>query len=240
MKIYIYFCDILLYIFVRSINSYTEWFMVPHGDVYVVLRVWEYCIKWNDHTNNTNIRALKYYELLFTNSSLFLMLSFFFFLLCTIGDTISGTWFCRRYRRYVCFPIFCTKRIVVVYSNFIPFIFQKKYVEASTGIFRPVPPFGSILSTVPSNAIYFGSILGVQRFCCKSLELLRRKEDIGNEIFGFAMIYPYYHYFLNHSEHRLIRHNRIIGGSVALCIIYANFLAWVYHLYLVTYRYQDV
>ena len=56
------------------------------------------------------------------------------------------------------------------------------------------------------------------------MELLRRKEDIGNELFGFAMIYPYYHYLLNHSERRLIGHNRFVGGTVALCIVYANFL----------------
>ena len=57
------------------------------------------------------------------------------------------------------------------------------------------------------------------------MELLRRKEDIGNELFGFAMIYPYYHYLLNHSERRLIGHNRFVGGTVALCIVYANLLA---------------
>jgi hypothetical protein len=57
------------------------------------------------------------------------------------------------------------------------------------------------------------------------MELLRRKEDIGNEMFGFAMIYPYYHYFLNHSERRLISHNRIVGGTVVFCVVYANLLA---------------
>lgn len=98
------------------------------------------------------------------------------------------------------------------------------FIEASTGVFRPIPPFGS-LSSIPSNAIYFGSILGFQRLCCKSMELVRRQEDIGNDLFGFAMIWPYYHYFLNHSERRLISHNRFVGGSLILCIVYANFLA---------------
>jgi hypothetical protein len=102
--------------------------------------------------------------------------------------------------------------------------FSDLFTEASSGVFRPILPFGA-LSSIPSNAIYFGSILGFQRLCCKSMELVRRREDIGNDLFGFAMIWPYYHYFLNHSEMRLIRHNRLVGGSFVLCIIYANFLA---------------
>lgn len=96
--------------------------------------------------------------------------------------------------------------------------------EAATGVFKSVPPFGAIAS-MPSNAIYFGSILGFQRLCSKSLELIRRREDYVNEIFGFAMIYPYYRVLLNHSENRLIRHNRMVGGIVILSIAYANFLA---------------
>jgi hypothetical protein len=96
--------------------------------------------------------------------------------------------------------------------------------EASSGIFCKVPPFGS-LSAVPANAIYFGSVLGFQRLCSKSIELVRRKEDVWNEVFGFGMIWPYYHYVLNHSERRLVRHNRVVGGAVVLSILYANFLA---------------
>lgn len=98
------------------------------------------------------------------------------------------------------------------------------YTEAATGIFRPVPPFYS-LSAIPSNAIFFGSILGYQRLCCKSLELIRRKEDAINDLFGFVMIAPYYHYVLNHSHARLVAHNRIVGGMVAASVVYANFLA---------------
>ena len=96
--------------------------------------------------------------------------------------------------------------------------------EAATGIFRPVPPFSS-LSMVPSNALYFGSILGFQRLCAKSLELVRRQEDNFNEYFGFAMIGPYYYYILNHSERRLVLHNRAMGIMVFGAICYANILA---------------
>lgn len=84
-----------------------------------------------------------------------------------------------------------------------------------------MPPFSS-LRAVSYNAIYFGCILGYQRFCCKSLELIRRKEDIVNDIFGFTMIYPYYRYILNHSEKRLLLHHRIVSGSIILSIIYTN------------------
>jgi hypothetical protein len=91
-------------------------------------------------------------------------------------------------------------------------------------VFRPVPPFSS-LASVPQNAIFFGSILGVQRFCCKGMELVRRQEDIFNDLFGFGMLWPYYHYLLNHSERRLILHNRVVSGSVVLAVAYANFIA---------------
>ncbi|GAX26963.1 hypothetical protein FisN_9Lh266 [Fistulifera solaris] len=96
--------------------------------------------------------------------------------------------------------------------------------EAATGIFRPVPVFSS-LSAVPSNAIFFASLLGYQRFCSKGLELIRRKEDVYNDLFGFAMIWPYYSYILNYSERRLILHNRCVGGAVLMSIGYATFLA---------------
>jgi hypothetical protein len=84
-----------------------------------------------------------------------------------------------------------------------------------------MPPFSSFRA-ISYNAIYFGCILGYQRFCCKSLELIRRKEDIVNDVFGFAMIYPYYRYVLNHSEKRLILHHRIMSGSIILSIMYAT------------------
>ena len=106
----------------------------------------------------------------------------------------------------------------------LSFINGDRTLEAASGVFRPVPPFGAI-GTLPSNAIYFGSILGFQRLCCKTLELLRRREDYVNEVFGFGMVYPYYRYILNHSERRLLRHNRIVGGTVLLSIVYANFFA---------------
>ena len=96
--------------------------------------------------------------------------------------------------------------------------------EAATGVFRPVPPLSSF-SAGPQNAIFFGAILGVQRFCSKSLELVRRQEDIFNDLFGFGMIWPYYHFLLSHSERRLLLHNRVVGGSVVLAVAYANLLA---------------
>ena len=98
------------------------------------------------------------------------------------------------------------------------------FAEAATGIFRPCPPFSS-LSAVPSNALFFGCILGYQRLCSKGLELMRRKEDPVNDIFGFAMIWPYYHYVLNNAPTRLTTHNRVVGGLVAASVVYANFLA---------------
>jgi len=96
--------------------------------------------------------------------------------------------------------------------------------EAATGVFKPVPPFSSIRA-VPSSAIFFGSILAVQRFCAKTLELARRREDVANDLFGFAMLYPYYRYVLGYSERRLVLHNRVVGGAVASAILYANLLA---------------
>jgi hypothetical protein len=96
--------------------------------------------------------------------------------------------------------------------------------EAASGIFRPIPPFGA-LSAVPANAIFFGSILGFQRLCAKSLELARKQESITNELFGFGMIWPYHQYILNHSERRLRSHNRIVGGALAISVLYANLLA---------------
>ena len=91
--------------------------------------------------------------------------------------------------------------------------------------FRPVPIFGAPLSNIPSNALFFGSVLALQRFTSKSVELIRRKEDIYNDLTGFAALYPYYHYILNHSEQRLVAHNRIVGGTVILALLYANLLA---------------
>ena len=113
----------------------------------------------------------------------------------------------------------------MLWPSLSKYLLFRCFVEASSVIFRPLPPF-SALSTIPANAIYFGSFLGFQRFCCKSLELVRRQEDWLNEIFGFGMLYPYYRYVLNHSEQRLVLHNRVVGGAVVLSVLYANLLAW--------------
>lgn len=81
------------------------------------------------------------------------------------------------------------------------------------------------MSAVPSNAIFFGSILGFQRLCSKSLELTRQSEDVINDLFGFGMVWPYYRFVLNHSEKRLARHNRVLGGAMVASVLYANFFA---------------
>lgn len=102
--------------------------------------------------------------------------------------------------------------------------FFMRVVEATTGIFKPVPAF-SAMASVPSNAIVFGTILGVQRISCKSMELVRRREDVWNEAFGFAVTYRYYTYFLASTDKRLLRHNRIVGGAGIMAVIYATLLA---------------
>lgn len=95
------------------------------------------------------------------------------------------------------------------------------YLEAKTGIFKAAKPFTSI-SSIGHNAAMFGSIMGVQRFSCKSLEIIRQKQDFLNEIFGFGITYKYYTYFLGSSEERLIRHNRIFGGIFLGAILYGH------------------
>jgi hypothetical protein len=90
--------------------------------------------------------------------------------------------------------------------------------EAATGVFKAAPPFGS-LSSVPTNAIIFGSLLASQRFGCKSAEYLRGRQDPWNDVFGCAVAYPYYQYFL--IKH-VTRHNRVVGGAFVLAVVYAN------------------
>jgi len=90
--------------------------------------------------------------------------------------------------------------------------------EAKTGIFKPAPIFGS-LSSVPSNAIIFGSLLAVQRFACKSVEFLRGKQDPWNDAFGCFVAYPYYQTCL--TKHAVL-HNRIVGGLLVACIAFTN------------------
>lgn len=89
---------------------------------------------------------------------------------------------------------------------------------------RVQPPFAS-LASVPNNALFFGTILGFQRLCSKSAELVRRREDIGNDLIGFVMLWPYYHYVLNHSERRLVMHNRTVGAALLSSCIYAVLFA---------------
>lgn len=101
-------------------------------------------------------------------------------------------------------------------------------IEAATGVFRPIAPF-SALSAIPSNALFFGCILGVQRLSSKSLELIRRKEDVVNDIFGLVVLLPYHRYCLAAGQYsekrRLLTHNRTVGGIIVLSVLYANLLA---------------
>lgn len=93
--------------------------------------------------------------------------------------------------------------------------------EAKTGTFRPAKPFSS-LRAIGHNAAIFGTIMGVQRFSSKSLEMIRQREDYVNDLIGFGVTYKYYVTFLSTSEKRLIIHNRIFGGTILAAVIYAN------------------
>lgn len=95
--------------------------------------------------------------------------------------------------------------------------------EATSGVFRPAPPFSAI-STLPSKAIAFGTVLCVARISSGSLMLVRRRDDLWNHGFGCFVAYRYYSHFLATSEIRLIRHNRIVGAGVLAAVFYANFL----------------
>lgn len=103
--------------------------------------------------------------------------------------------------------------------------------ELATGIFRPAAPFQS-MSTIPSNAIVFGSLLAVQRCGCLTMEMIRsggghhnyNKKDYWNDLFGGACVYPYYMTFLS-TDKRYLLHNRVVGSLVILSVIYANTIA---------------
>ena len=117
-----------------------------------------------------------------------------------------------------------TLRFLKIHCFYHIISFHIIFTEAATGVFKPAPPFRSIAS-VPSNAIVFGCLVGIQRFGCKSMELVRFKEDFWNDIFGCACIYPYYKAFIGNTERRLMLHNRAVGGAVALALVYANLIA---------------
>jgi hypothetical protein len=57
------------------------------------------------------------------------------------------------------------------------------------------------------------------------MELVRRREDMWNEVFGFAVTYQYWTYFLGSTEKRLMRHNRVVGGAALMALVYANLLS---------------
>eukprot|EP00978_Attheya_sp_CCMP212_P038352 scaffold189140_cov59-Attheya_sp.AAC.1 len=95
--------------------------------------------------------------------------------------------------------------------------------ELRTGMFRAARPFSS-LASVGTNAAIFGGIMGVQRLSCKTLELVRQREDYYNDIFGYIVTYKYYTVFLGSTEKRFMLHNRIIGSGVLCAVLYANFV----------------
>jgi hypothetical protein len=99
------------------------------------------------------------------------------------------------------------------------------FAEIRTGVFRPVPLFAGGLNAVTSSALFFGGILGYQRLVCKSLELVRRKDDHWNHVFGVLCVWPYYKYILNHSERRLIRHNQFLALNIGGLFLYGIFIA---------------
>eukprot|EP00934_Nitzschia_sp_Nitz4_P000937 Nitzschia sp. Nitz4//scaffold96_size78090//20687//21285//NITZ4_005488-RA/size78090-augustus-gene-0.12-mRNA-1//-1//CDS//3329560555//937//frame0 len=90
--------------------------------------------------------------------------------------------------------------------------------EATTGVFRPVPPFQS-LSSIPINALTFGSLLAAQRFGALTAEFSRGIQDPWNDVFGCAVAYPYYQSIICRYP---IWHNRVVGGGVLFAVAYAN------------------
>ena len=95
---------------------------------------------------------------------------------------------------------------------------------SAAGSFRPAPIFASPKS-IPHYAVTFGSVLAVQRMTSKFTEQIRRKDDWANELVGYGVAYRYYMAFLAHSQRRLLMHNRVVGGVMAVSVLYANFLA---------------
>ena len=91
---------------------------------------------------------------------------------------------------------------------------KEALAEASTGVFKPARPFSS-LSSVPHNALIFGSLLAAQRFGCKSMEFVRGRQDPWNDVFGFCVAYPYYQRFLTT---RALLHNRVLGASIVAAV----------------------
>lgn len=91
--------------------------------------------------------------------------------------------------------------------------------EAKTGVFKPAAPFSS-LSSVPTNAIIFGSLLAMQRLSCKTAEYVRGVQDPWNDFLGCAVAYPYYQ---NVIVRHTVLHNRVVGGIVVGAVAFANF-----------------
>jgi len=78
------------------------------------------------------------------------------------------------------------------------------------------------MKSVGANAAMFASIMSVQRISSKSMEVLRYKEDILNDIFGFAVTYKYYNTFIGNTERRLVMHNRTICVGTLFAIVYTT------------------
>jgi len=87
----------------------------------------------------------------------------------------------------------------------------------------PLRPFSS-LHAITSNALIFGSVVGVYNLSMKCMELARRKEDGFNSLFGLGAMAGYIQ-FISKTEERIVRHNRVVGWGLLGMIGYANLVA---------------
>jgi hypothetical protein len=92
-------------------------------------------------------------------------------------------------------------------------------LEQKTGVFKPAPVFSTLPWSIPSHALFIGSILACQRFGCKSMEYVRAKSDPWNDTFGYFLVVPHYQICL--TKHA-VWHNRLVGGAILGCLVLAN------------------
>lgn len=97
---------------------------------------------------------------------------------------------------------------------------RQAFEITKTRKFIPLPPFSS-LSSVGYYAAIFGTIAVVQRFTSGGLAVARGRDDIWNNLIGFASVGGYWWKVLS-SETRVLWNNRAVGGFVAGSIVYAN------------------
>ena len=92
-------------------------------------------------------------------------------------------------------------------------------LEHRTGVFKPAPVFATLPRSLPSHALFIGSILACQRFGAKSMEYVRARSDPWNDTFGYFLVVPYYQVCL--TKHAVV-HNRVLGGAILGCLALAN------------------